>query len=101
MKKRSTTRFYDQGLVICSLFNAADPHDAQMLNFSQSGMCFRTDKLFKPGTTVLIRLNQCPQCEAVQQEEGGLRTMTLAKVQWCQDDENPSGYRFMSGVQYF
>jgi hypothetical protein len=71
-----------------------------MLNFSPRGMCFRTDKRFKPGTTVTIRLNQCPQGKAVHQEEGGLRTMTLAKVQWCQNDENPSGHRFMSGVQY-
>lgn len=101
MEKRSTTRFYDYGSVICSLFNAADHHDAQMLNFSQSGMCFRTDKLFKPGTTVMIRLNKCPQCKAVHQEEGGLRSMTLAKVQWCQDDEDLPGPRFVSGVQYF
>jgi len=101
MEKRSTTRFYDEGSVICSIFNAAAPHDAQMLNFSPNGMCFRTYKLFKPGTTVTIRLNRCPRCKVVGQEDGGLRSMTLARVQWCQDDENPSGHRFMSGVQYF
>jgi hypothetical protein len=37
----------------------------------------------------------------VRQEEGGLRTVTLAKVQWCRDDEVQSETRFLSGVQYF
>jgi hypothetical protein len=101
MEKRSTTRFYDPGSVVCSQFNAADHHDAQMVNFSSSGMCFRTDRFFKPGTTVLIRLTHCPKGAAGRQEEGGLRTTTLAKVLWCRDDEDLSGPRFVNGVHYF
>lgn len=101
MEKRSKIRFYDQGSVICSQFNVVEHHDAQMVNFSSSGMCLRTHRLFKPGTTVLIRLNHCPQGDAVRQEEGGLRTTTLAKVQWCRDDDIQSGPRFLSGLQYF
>jgi hypothetical protein len=100
MEKRSKTRFYDQGSVICSHFNVDRRHDAQMLNFSQSGMCFQTDQSFKPGTTVLIRLNQCPEGDAVRQAEGGLRNITLAKVRWCHDEHDLPLHRFVSGVQY-
>ena len=101
MEKRSKGRFYDPGWVICGHFNFEKRHDGQMLNFSQTGMCFRTDRFFKPGTAVQIRLDHCPKGNAVRQAEGGLRSMTLAKVQWCHDDKDQPGCRFTSGVQYF
>jgi hypothetical protein len=100
MEKRSKTRFYDQGSVTCSHFNVERRHDAQMLNFSQNGMCFRTDQSFKPGATVLIRLDQCPEGAAVRREEAGLRNITLAKVQWSRYEEDLQMPMFTSGVQY-
>jgi hypothetical protein len=36
----------------------------------------------------------------VRQEEGGLRTITLAKVKWCRDEHDRPMPRFISGVQY-
>jgi|GEM_PF-2264044 len=101
MEKRTYHRFSERGSVICSLFNAGKPCDGLMVNFSPNGMCIRTHQYYRPGTAVQIRLNQCPRCRAVRQEEGGIRTVTLAKVQWSRDDKDLPGPRFTSGVQYF
>lgn len=101
MEKRLQARYYDRGSVICSHFNTANHYDGQVLNFSPNGMCFRSDRFFKPGTALLIRLNHCPQGRAVRHEAGGLRTTTLAKVQWCHhDDEKRPERGFTSGVRY-
>lgn len=100
MEKRSKPRYYDQGSVICRHFNFENDYDGQMLNFSQNGMCIRTDRFFKPGTAVLIRIDSYPKGDAVRQEEGGLRAATLAQVQWSRDDEDLPGHRYTSGVRY-
>jgi hypothetical protein len=100
MEKRSQTRFYDRGSVICSHFNFENRYDGQMLNFSQSGMCIRTERYFKPGTAVLIRIDDCPTGDAVRQEEGGMRAVTLARVKWSRDDKDMPGHLYTSGVRY-
>lgn len=100
MDKRSQRRFYDRGSVICSHFNAGNHCDGQMLNFSPSGMCIRTDHFFKPGTAVLIRIDQCPRGDAVRKEQGGMRAVTLARVQWSRDDKDKCGQHYTSGVRY-
>ena len=100
MEKRSKPRFYDQGSVICRHFNFDNDCDGQLLNFSQNGMCIRTDCFFKPGTAVLIRIDSCPEGDAVRQEEGGMRAVTLARVQWSRGDDDHPGQRYTSGVRY-
>jgi len=100
MEKRSKPRFYDQGSVICRHFNFDNDCDGQLLNFSQNGMCIRTDRFFKPGTAVLIRIDSCPEGDAVRQEEGGMRAVTLARVQWSRGDDDHPGQRYTSGVRY-
>ena len=101
MEKRSQTRFYDRGSVVCSHFNHGHHCDAQMLNFSRKGMCIRSDHFFKPGTAVLVRIDDCPKGEAVRHEKGGMRTVTLAKVLWSRHDEKTHEQRFTSGLRYF
>jgi urease beta subunit len=101
MEKRSQTRFYDRGSVVCSHFNHGHDCDAQMLNFSRRGMCIRTDRFFKPGTAVLIRIDDCPKGDAVRHEKGGMRTVTLAKVLWSRHDEKTPEQRYTSGLRYF
>jgi hypothetical protein len=101
MERRSKTRFYNRGSVICSQFNTDKHYDGQLLNFSQRGMCFQSSRSFKPGTAVLIRLDHCPKGNAVRQEEGGMRSMTLARIQWCRDDEEQTICRYRIGVHYF
>lgn len=100
MEKREQERYYDHGSVVCSHFNAPTHHDGQVLNFSLNGMCFRSDRFFKPGSAVLIRLNDIPTVLAARQEEGGMRTTTLAKVQWCLPDEDRPDPLYTSGVRY-
>lgn len=100
MEKRGHIRHYDRGSVICSHFNFERHYDGQVVNYSPSGMCFRSERFFKPGTAVLIRLNRCPEGRAVRQEEGGMRSTTLARVQWCQHDEDAPDRGYTSGVRY-
>ncbi len=101
MEKRSQLRFTDPGSVICNHFNVKETCDGLILNFSQNGMCIRTPQYYKPGTAVQIRLRQCPRNKAVRQEDGGIRTVTLAKVQWSRDNKDLPGPRYTSGLQYF
>lgn len=100
MEKRAHSRFYDRGSVICSHFNFTRRYHGQVLNFSPQGMCIRTDRFFKPGTAVLIRLSHCPEGHAARQEEGGMRNTTLARVQWCRHDEDQLDAGYTSGVRY-
>lgn len=100
MEKRTQTRFYDRGSVICSHFNVEKQYTGQVLNYSPNGMCFRTDRFFKPGTNILIRLRHCPEGRAARQEEGGIRATTLARVQWCRSEEDWPGQGYTSGVRY-
>lgn len=100
MERRAKTRFYDRGSVICSPFNGVKHFEGQLLNFSPRGMSFQTRRAFKPGTTVQIRLENCPGSNAAHLEKGGIRSMTLAMILWCRHDNDPHVHSFTSGVLY-
>ena len=84
-EKRTYTRHPYSVPVEISYISKGNKFDAQSLNHSEGGMCLASSFSFHPGETLNVRVKEFhPQGPCTGLCEG-LRSITLAEVQWCSD----------------
>jgi len=106
-EKRKNRRHDCDAIIKWTQFNRTTFNDGQdtfyparVLNFSESGLYFKSESPLKPGTTILYRL-EASGCGALDSEGYEcLRTISLAEVKWCQDFFEDGASYFGIGVRY-
>jgi hypothetical protein len=84
-----------------SHFNEAHSYEAQTLNLSTGGMCFKSSLYLQPGAMVAIRLEQVHMNASGTGSCEGLRCLTLAEVRWCRKVPDGRALPYGVGVKYF
>jgi hypothetical protein len=101
VEKRSGKRFDKMAPVRISYLHNSDRWDASMLNYSVSGMCFKSKTPFRHCVGLLIRLDGSAWADTSPSACKGLHYMTLGEVKWCKKLDDEPGQFFMTGVKYF
>ena len=83
-----------------SYFNRKQTHTAELVNFSQEGMCFKSKISLKPGATVFIRLKETTPLDLFPDSCSGLRSTTLAEIKWCREIGDDAAIYYEIGVRY-
>ena len=101
IEKRISDRHRFQADMICAVFNTDKYFPARMGNYGQGGLYFESATAVKPGTTLFIRLSDCPVEDSACRLSEGFRTTTLGEVRWCAKlaYEDSPAYGF--GVKYY
>jgi hypothetical protein len=74
---------------------------AQSLNHCEGGMCFESGCPFHPGETLNIRVKEFhPQGPCTGLCEG-LRSITLAEVQWCSEVPDSDASHYRVGIKFY
>ncbi|MBU0987963.1 MAG: response regulator [Proteobacteria bacterium] len=100
-EKRSCKRNRYEAAVRSTLFNTGTWIKAQTLNHCPEGMCIKSNVLFRPGTTLLIRLEHRPSKTSDTRNSEGLPTIILADVKWCREISDTSFASYEAGVKYY
>jgi hypothetical protein len=103
MENRSENRRLNNASIIFSPFSTQNwcPHQAEVGNFSSSGMFFMSNRPLPKGATIYIRTENNPSSEKnCNGDWAQLRTITLAQVKWCKPVAENSPFRFGIGVKY-
>jgi len=87
--------------VAFSHFNKADSYQAQTLNLSKGGMCFKSNLSLQPGAMVAIRLGKVHTNASDNGSCEGLRSVALAEVRWCREVPDDKALPYGVGVKYF
>ena len=100
-EKRAFERLSDVTPIVFSYFNKKSYFDAQILNYSAGGICFKSSFSVQPGTTLYIRVTKFYPNGSLTSDCVRLRSVTLAEVKWCSDilDANEPFYGI--GVKYY
>ena len=98
-EKRDCERRNNNVPIVFSYFNKNDCFDAQTLNHCPEGLCFKSGSSLRSGDTLYIRVKDfhphgTGACE-------GLRSATLAKVQWCAEIPANGTPSYRVGVKYY
>jgi hypothetical protein len=101
MEKREGQRFGCRAPIVCGLFNSNQVCQAEMVNCSSDGMCFKSDALFKEHSTILFRVNGPPKAAKKAESPEGLRSISLAEVRWLKESSGKDDRPFYIGVKYF
>ena len=101
MEKREWRRFSCQAPIVCSLFNSNQACQAEMVNCSSDGMCFKCDAFFKERSTILFRVNGPPKAAKNSGNLEGLRSISLAEVRWLKESPGKDDRPFYIGVKYY
>ena len=100
-EKRTTQRQAQEASLVFSRFNAQSLYDAKMVNYSQEGMYFETNELFRENTDIFFRVQNCDSDSIDQQLRPGFRTISLAQVKWWRRLRNGTNHRYGIGVKYY
>lgn len=76
-------------------------YEAQTLNHSDEGICFKSEIPIRHRATVLIRANNFHPNGACNGDCRGLRLLTLAVVKWCKEISNETKSFYEVGAKYF
>jgi hypothetical protein len=68
--------------------------DATVLNWNDSGLCFKSPRPLNPGQCIYIRTTQAGEKGA------GMRSVSLAQVRWCDEKRNPHKLEYLIGASY-
>jgi len=105
MKTNAEQRIFDRHSfsadIAFSHFNKAHSYQAQTLNLSTGGMCFKSSLGLQPGAMVAIHLEKIHTKSSDTGSCEGLRCLTLAEVRWCSEVPDDKTLPYGIGVRYF
>jgi hypothetical protein len=81
--KRSGIRLHFKASIVYAPFNTSNYQDAEVVDVSETGMCFRSRTPLKPGAVVFIRMEKYSPMISNINSEIRPRSVTLAEVKWC------------------
>lgn len=100
-ENRMEERFQCMANVLYSHFNSDRYVNTRVLNFSNIGAYMESDRFIKPGSSLLIRLNNI-QAQAIPADKNVfLKTTVLAEVKWCSEISNRTEFQYGIGLRYF
>ena len=100
-ERRSELRYKTNIPIIFRTFHALEYYRAKELNHSNDGLSFSVDIKLKPGMSVNIRHEKCPEnCP------GGIACDSchgtiLATVHWCHERNANGVTLYLAGAKYF
>ena len=74
--------------------------NAHLLNFSEQGICFYTDKQFIPGTTILFKSSKENYLSTDDNDDCQLRSISLVTVKWCHESSQKDLPIHIIGANY-
>lgn len=101
LEKRISARRASKGsITLYSTIGAYREITGNLVNISEQGICFTTDRKLAPGTTVLFKAS--PESFGGTQDESRcqLRTISLVTVKWCHANSHPEDAVHTIGATY-
>ena len=74
--------------------------NAHLLNFSEQGICFSTDKQLSPGTTILFKASKNNYLGTDDNDACQLRSISLVTVKWCHESSQKDLPIHIIGANY-
>jgi hypothetical protein len=101
-RERRKARRHEQQLPMSiSVFNQSAFFAAQMVNYSQDGVCVETYQHILPGTSLHIRIDPDPLASAEEPLCHCFRTTALGEIKWCRAiNQNPAP-SYQLGIRYY
>ena len=82
MDKRVFRRFDSDIVIECGEFNKSTALEANMINYSDDGMCFSCRVPFKERSCIIFRMRGMPADFSYPDGAKGPRSISLAEVCW-------------------
>ena len=85
-ERRQTARFHCDGeITIERPFAIGRKTSARLVDFSEQGLCFLSQKAFTPGTDLMVRMSMENYRHLSSDASCQPPTMGLVTVKWCED----------------
>lgn len=79
-----------------TFFDSERFYGCKMLNQSHAGICFQTGLPIRPGTEIMVYLEECMPGEITEKRAEGIR----ARVRWCSSLPDLDAFFYRVGVAY-
>lgn len=101
LEKRISARYASNGsIILYSTIGACREIAGNLVNVSEQGICFTTDRKLVPGTTVLFKASPDSYRSTHDEDSCQLRTISLVTVKWCHESSHPENTVHTIGATY-
>lgn len=101
LEKRISARYASKGsITLYSTIGAGREIVGNLVNISEQGICFTTDRKLAPGTTVLFKALPDSYRSTHDENSCQLRTISLVTVKWCHENSHPENTVHTIGATY-
>jgi len=100
IEKRFAKRHACKASAVCSYFNTGRSFDAQILNFSESGLYLEARESLQPGTTLLILIKKYKSKYSPDMSTC-LKSISLVEVRWCNALVSERNYPYGAGLKQY
>lgn len=85
-ERRQSTRFHGDGeITIERPFARSRKTNARLVDFSEQGLCFLSQKALTPGTGLMVRISMENYPQLPSDADCQPPTMGLVTVKWCEE----------------
>lgn len=101
LEKRKFTRHSTEGTItLYSTIMAIRDTNANLLDFSDDGICFSTAKRMTPGTTILFKSSSNNYLRADEEAGCQVKSISLVTVKWCRKSSKKDHPDHIIGANY-
>ncbi len=100
-ERRRDCRHVHRALLMISVFNQGAVFEAQLINFSQDGLCAETDHAIRPGTSIYVRMKANGTGPQKNPLHPGIRTVALGEARWGRALGRGQPTRYRIGIRYY
>ena len=101
IEKRVASRHLIKGpIVLYSNIMTSREIDAHLLNFSDNGICFTTNRKLVPGTTIFLRTSNECHVGSENHDDCQLRSISMVTVKWCHENPGDEKPLYTVGATY-
>lgn len=99
-ERRRTQRYHCSGRLTYTQLTKGTYREAELVDYSEEGLCFKSNFELKPGNYILIRV----QSESVRTKrnvcEVNVRSVSVVEIKWCYEKHDGQNLFYFIGAKY-
>ncbi len=101
MENRAFERYDSDAFVSCRYFSDEEPVEGSMINYSENGMCFKSNTPFIEKSVVLVKIDLNNGHHSGAHIPEAARSICVGEIKWSREIQNDPSPYYETGLAYY
>lgn len=101
MEQRAYERYDSNAVINCRYLSDGTPVGGNMINYSESGLCFETPVPFIENSVVVVEIDSNNGNRSGIHPSKSSRSICVGEIKWCREIQSGSSPNYKAGLSYY